>query len=83
MNIDERIYQVLKRTFSIPISLENWGNTESFLEWTSLDSMAIVEFVAALEEEFNFQFPAQDLSMDLLTSRSRLVRYLTERFNEG
>jgi len=83
MNIDERIYQVLKRTFSIPLSWENWGDTESFLEWTSLDSMAVLEFLAALEQEFHFRFPAQDLSLDLLTSRSRLVRYLTERVNEG
>jgi acyl carrier protein len=45
--------------------------------------MAVLEFLAALEQEFHFRFPAQDLSMDLLMSRSRLVRYLTERVNEG
>jgi|WetSurMetagenome_2_1015567.scaffolds.fasta_scaffold313670_1 acyl carrier protein len=82
MDIEQRIFQVLKQTLSITLSWENWTTLDSIKEWTSMDSMAILEFIAGLEQEFHYRFPAQDLSTDLFTNRSHLVLYLAEKVHE-
>jgi acyl carrier protein len=48
-------------------------------EVIGMDSMAVLEFVAGLEQEFGVRFPPADLELDLFRSRPRLVAYL-ERF---
>ncbi len=41
-----------------------------------MDSVGILDFVLALEQEFNLKFPIDDLQMELFMDRPRLVRYL-------
>lgn len=48
-----------------------------------MDSMAVLEFLAGLEEEFSVRFPAEDLSIELFADRLRLVQYVTRITGAG
>ena len=60
---------------------EDWCDTESLQSLSAMDSVGILNFVLALEQEFGLKFPIDDLQMDLFMDRPRLVRYLDAKLS--
>jgi hypothetical protein len=83
MDVERRVYDVFCRVFPPGCDWPAWQQAVSLKSLVSMDSMAVLEFLAALEEEFGFRFPAQDLELDLFTDRPRLVGYLSSRTTEA
>ncbi|MEO2049553.1 MAG: acyl carrier protein [Pirellulales bacterium] len=78
MTTDRRLYEVFSRSVSDACDWQTWQSLNSLKEWTVLDSMAILEFLAGIEKEFDVRFAPDDLELALFTDRPRLIRYLTE-----
>jgi acyl carrier protein len=81
MNVERRIHEIFCRVFPPGCSFAEWSQTASLKAHVSMDSMAVLEFLAALEEAFGFRFPAKDLELGLFTDRPRLVAYLSARLD--
>jgi acyl carrier protein len=77
--VEGRVHRVFCRIFPPGCSWPDWQQISSLRSFVSMDSMAVLEFLAGLEEEFGFRFPAQDLELGLFTDRPRLVAYLVSR----
>lgn len=60
---------------------EDWQQAESLQNLSAIDSVAILDFVLALETEFTLKFPIDDLKMELFTHRAQLVAYLTAKLS--
>ena len=83
MDIEKRIWKVFVETMSVPCSWQQWEKMDSLKSIVNMDSMSVLEFLAALEKEFGFHFPAKDLDYDLFIQRTRLVRYIAEKVSEA
>lgn len=79
MNTDERVLNTLNRSLRATISAQEWQQMNTLDEYIGLDSMAVMEFMAGLEQEFGIRFPAEDLTLELFNDRTRLVEYLERR----
>ena len=77
-DIEKRILQVLESTLSVNLTLEEFRSTKRLNSLMGMDSMAILEFVAGLENEFQFIFPPERLESDLLTDIPELVSYISD-----
>lgn len=88
-NIDENdITSRIRRVFVNALSLNLGTVDESMLGSdlgliSGLDSLAILEFVAGLEEEFNIQIETERLNRKFLADLETLVAYLAERLQTG
>ena len=54
------------------------GIDEDLIESGLLDSMALVELLHAIEQEFSIQLPLEDLDVDLLRSVRRIASYVSK-----
>lgn len=82
-DVERRVYDVFCRVFPPGCGWPQWQQAVSLKSLVSMDSMAVLELLAGLEEEFGFRFPAQDLELGLFTDRPRLVGYLCSRLEEA
>ena len=88
-NIDENdISRRIRRVFVKALSL-NLDPVDGFMPDTDLsliaglDSLAILEFIAGLEEEFNIQIDIERLNIEFLSDLKALTAYLAECLNAG
>jgi acyl carrier protein len=71
----ERLLGVLKKVTAAPIPADE---SESLFESGLLDSFALPDLVAALEEEFAIKVPDRDLNPRKFDSVARIETYLEE-----
>lgn len=76
MTTDERILTVLNRSLNVAITTQEWRQMNALDASIGMDSMAVLEFMAGLEQEFGIRFPAADLELELFKDRTRLREYL-------
>jgi|694.fasta_scaffold41684_3 acyl carrier protein len=81
MTVDEQVFFAFRKTMFAECRWEDWCDTESLQSLSAMDSVGILNFVLALEQEFGFKFPIDDLQMDLFMDRPRLVRYLDAKLS--
>jgi len=74
MTIDERVRQALARVAKAPIPVDR---DASLFDSGVVDSFALVDFVADLEEEFKVKVPDQDLHPSKFESLAKISAYLT------
>lgn len=78
-DIGQRILKVLSQSLSMELTDAELKNHSRLDEAFGMDSMAILEFLVALEKEFKVIFPPDDLDYELLRDLPRLQSYLAER----
>ena len=83
MSVDDRVLSVLNRSLGAGISAQEWRQMTTLDESFGMDSMAVLEFVAGLEQEFGIRFPPEDLVLELFNNRARLVAYLDGRLDSA
>lgn len=81
MTVDERVFRAFQRTMSADCRWEDWCEAESLQSLSAMDSVGILDFVLALEQEFGLKFPIDDLQMELFMNRPRLVRYVADKLS--
>ena len=59
------------------IDIDNFEQIDNFIEYYYLESMQFMEFITALESEFETEFP-EDITFDELNSVSYLINYLID-----
>ncbi|MCY3016972.1 MAG: acyl carrier protein [Planctomycetota bacterium] len=82
MTVDERVFKVFQKTMSADCRCEDWREAESLQSLSAMDSVGILDFVLALEQEFGLKFPIDDLQMELFMDRPRLVSYVADKLSE-
>lgn len=70
-----------QKTMAAGCRWEDWCEAESLQSLSAMDSVGILDFVLALEQEFNLKFPIDDLQMELFMDRPRLVRYVDAKLS--
>ena len=79
-DIAQRVKQALVRGLQLKVNPEDIADDESlFGEGLDADSIAALEIVFALEEEFGFEVEDEDLRVDLFDSVSTLASYIEGR----
>ena len=83
-NIISRILRVFEEALSLNLGLIDESVQGSDLSLiVGLDSLAILEFVAGLEEEFNMEIEMERLNTEFLGDLEALVAYFAERLGTG
>lgn len=78
MTVDERVFRAFQLTMAADCRWEDWCAAESLQSLSAMDSVGVLDFVLALEQEFGLKFPIDDLQMELFSNRPRLVSYLAD-----
>ncbi len=79
-DIAQRVKQALVQGLQLKINPEDIADDESlFGEGLDADSIAALEIVFALEEEFGFEVEDEDLRVDLFDSVRTLASYIEKR----
>lgn len=81
-DIAGRIKRVFVAAVSPGLDEESLRFTERLDEIAGLDSIALLEFVIALEKEFGFKFPPEALRLELLRDLDGLTSYVAARTSE-
>ena len=76
MSKQDKITEIVKRVSRKPIAPEP---DESLFDSGYLDSFALTDMVAALEQEFGLNIPDSDLSPRRFESVARIEQYLDAR----
>jgi acyl carrier protein len=76
MELEARILKVLSRTTQKEV---NPGPEDSLFVSGLLDSFALTDFVAALEEEFSITIPDSDLSARKFDTLNKVSAYVAAR----
>ncbi len=74
-----RIRRVFIQAVSPDLTEESLRFTERLDEVAALDSIALLEFVIALEREFGFRFEPEHLRLELLRDLGHLTAYVVRR----
>jgi acyl carrier protein len=69
----DRLLKVLQQVTSQPVTI---GDEDSLFESGLLDSFALPDLVAGLEQEFSFKVPDSDLNPRKFDSIARIETYL-------
>jgi acyl carrier protein len=81
VTVDERVFKAFQKTMSADCRWEDWREAESLQTLSAMDSVGILDFVLALEQEFGLKFPIDDLQIELFMNRPRLVSYLADKLS--
>ena len=69
MSIEHRIKQVIIRTLSLEVDADEIDDEDAlFGGGLGLNSMATIEIIVGLEEEFGIEVPDEDLRVELFDS---------------
>lgn len=83
-DINSRIRRVFKEALSLNLGTIEESKQGSDLSLIAgLDSLAILEFVAGLEEEFNMEIEIERLNTEFLGDLKTLTAYFTERLQSN
>ena len=77
MSIEHRIKQVIIRTLSLEVNAEEIDDEDAlFGGGLGLNSMATIEIIVGLEEEFGIEVPDEDLRVELFDSVQTMADYV-------
>jgi acyl carrier protein len=71
----DRLLKVLQQVTSQPVTI---GDEDSLFESGLLDSFALPDLVAGVENEFSFRVPDSDLNPRKFDSIARIEAYISE-----
>ena len=74
----DRIRRVLIGSLHLNLREEDLAYETKLDETVGLDSVAVLEFVAAMEKEFEITFDPEMLTIDLVRDLNRLASYIDE-----
>ncbi|MGP0076057.1 MAG: acyl carrier protein [Bryobacteraceae bacterium] len=74
----DRIRRVLIFSLHLNLREEDLAYETKLDETVGLDSVAVLEFVAALEQEFGITFDPEMLTIEVVRDLSRLASYIDE-----
>jgi len=75
----DRIRRIFIRSLHLNLSEEDLAYEDKLDETVGLDSVAVLEFVAALEKEFEIKFEPEMLTLELVRDLKQLAAYIDER----
>ena len=78
-SIETRIRKVLIDSLSVNIDESELHYDEGFEELISVDSLASLQFLTAVENEFGITFSDDELDLDVLRDLSTLSRRIEKR----
>ncbi len=78
-----RIKRVFARALRLNLTEAEWNYAGRLEELAGLDSVAVIEFVAALEREFGITIEPDELRLELLGDPEQLAQYLDRRTGAG
>jgi len=81
MNIAEEILHILKFDIMQDEELEI-SKDEDLLSSNTLDSMAIIRLVAAIEEKYEIKIPPNDLVIENFINVESMERYITANISK-
>ena len=82
--VTRRVKQALVQALGLDINPDEIDDNEPlFGEGLGADSIASLEIVFALEEEFGFEVDDEDLQVELFDSVRTLSQYIAEKLGEG
>ena len=77
MSIEHRVKQVIIRTLSLEVDAEEIDDEdELFGGGLGINSMATIEIIVGLEEEFGIEVPDEDLRVELFDSVQTMADYV-------
>ncbi len=77
MSIENQVKQVIIRKLSLDVKPEEIGDDDQlFGGGMGLNSMATIEIIVGLEEEFEIQIPDEDLRVELFDSVKTMADYV-------
>ncbi len=77
MSIEERVKQVIIRTLSLEVETEEIDDADALFGGDlGLNSMATIELIVGLEEEFGIEVPDEDLRVELFDSVQTMADYV-------
>ena len=77
MSIEHRVKQVIIRTLSLEVDAEEIDDEDTlFGGGLGLNSMATIEIIVGLEEEFGIEVPDEDLRVELFDSVRTMADYV-------
>ena len=77
MSIEHRIKQVIIRTLSLEVDADEIDDEDAlFGGGLGLNSMATIEIIVGLEEEFGIEVPDEDLRVELFDSVQTMADYV-------
>jgi len=79
MTLNEELRQFVIDNFMFGKPYIGFANDHSFIEKGIIDSTAVMELVAFLEERYRFKLQDQDLIPDNLDSINSLTRFVASR----
>lgn len=75
----DRIRRVFVESLRLNLKAEDLDYAHKLDESVGLDSLAVLEFIAALEKEFGFKIDPEMLQLDLVRDLPQLASYIEER----
>lgn len=75
----DRIRRVFVESLHLNLRPEDLSYEDKLDEAVGMDSVAVLEFVAALEKEFAITFEPEMLTIDVIRDLRQLAAYLEER----
>ena len=77
MSIEYRIKQVIIRTLSLEVDAEEIDDADELFDGgLGLNSMATIEIIVGIEEEFGIEVPDEDLRVELFDSVQTMADYV-------
>ncbi len=77
MSIEHRIKQVIIRTLSLEVDAEEIDDEDAlFGGGLGLNSIATIEIIMGIEEEFDIEVPDEDLRVELFDSVQTMADYV-------
>ena len=81
--VDERIRRVLNQALALNVGADELAQAERADDLLGLDSIALLEFVMALEKEFGITFNPEKLDPEVFADLDRLSRHVESRLAES
>lgn len=81
--IASRIRRVLIDALSLNLEEKDLRFSQKLDELAGLDSLAVLEFVTALEKEFGITIEPEQLQLEVLRDPERLAAYIAARMGPG
>jgi len=83
MSIEHRVKQVIIRTLSLEVDADEIDDEDAlFGGGLGINSMATIEIIVGLEEEFGIEVPDEDLRVELFDSVQTMADYVRTVLNK-
>lgn len=79
----DRIRRVFIESLHLNLQAEDLADGDKLKEAAGLDSVAVLEFVAALEKEFEITLEPEMLTIEVVGDLKQLAAYIDERSARG